>query len=433
VRTSLVWFGLIPLTIAGAAALILSGCSAHKASDKVEIVYWTGWTGHELDELQGLVDEFNRSHPRIHVRMFCQFGQSGYQKVRIAFEGNATPDVMSTVWADELAAYAKRDLLEPLDGPMQKSHRSFDREFVPGLRKALRVDGKIYALAMTTGTSFIVYNKNVFRECGIKTPPKTPDELFEAARKTLKVRPDGTVDRFGFRPTGLFEWALVFGGKWYDPATRRITANDPRNVAALRWMASFNQILDANRSADFEASVGSDSTPSGPFFVGKRAMWSTGEWAEEFIKRYSVSLDYGFFSLPSPFPRYARTYYANGSAFVIPAACKHKAEAWEFLNWMTQPYAVRKFAVGIKNVPSLVSVTRDPYYQTDPLMMFAVNLANGPNASGPPGLAIWPYYNQEIQRAEDSAIRGGANPQVLLDKLQRKIEEQYRQVEVPLQ
>src|SRR5260370_37867542 len=95
--------------------LLLSGCIATSGHGPVEIVYWTGWSGHEYAIQKGLVEEFNRTHPAIHVRMLTQFSSTGsYQKVRIAFAGGATPDVMSTIWDRDLAGYAMRGVFEPL-------------------------------------------------------------------------------------------------------------------------------------------------------------------------------------------------------------------------------------------------------------------------------------------------------------------------------
>src|SRR5688500_12277374 len=143
-------------------AAALAGCGAAGAhGGPLEIRYWTGWTGHELDVQKRLVEEFNRLHAGIRVRVLSVFGS--YQKVRIAFAGGATPDVCSAVWADELAGYAMRGVLRPLDPLLQRSGRSGE-ELVPGVWRMVQYRGRPYGLAVTTNTSFIVYNKKIFRE-----------------------------------------------------------------------------------------------------------------------------------------------------------------------------------------------------------------------------------------------------------------------------
>jgi multiple sugar transport system substrate-binding protein len=408
---------LLPLLLAAA------GCG-RTDTGPVEIVYWTGWSGHELAVQRKLVDRFNQTHPQIRVRLLSQFGNSGYQKVRIAFAGGATPDVMSTVWADELASYALRGVLTPLDGWMKQSGRNLEKEFVPGVARALRVNGEVYGLAVTTNTNFILYNRKIFRDAGLDPdrPPQTIRQLDDAADACTKVNPDGTFARYGFRPGSLLMWAYAFGGGWYDVGSKRVTANAPRNVEALRWMASYRKRYDMKRLQAFESTFGSASTPNGPFFVGKMAMWSTGEWSEEFIHRYAPDLDYGFFPIPAPPGGNPGTTVVNGSVFVVPQACAHKREAWTFLNWLTSAENVRTFCASIKNVPPLKAVGEDPSVASTPLLRFAAGLSRSPNARGAPGTPIWPTYTREIDRVEQAAVLDGQDPQVLLDRLQAQMQ-----------
>ena len=117
--------------------------------------------------------------------------------------------------------------------------------------------------------------------------------------------------------------------------------------------------------------------------------------------------------------------YVNGSVFVIPKACRHKREAWVFLNWLTQPAQVKAFCTRIHNMPPLLELDADPAFNQDPMTRFAVGVSSSPGAVGPPGIAIWPTYSAEITRAEDAAIRGGQDPQAVLDDLQRRMTREY--------
>jgi multiple sugar transport system substrate-binding protein len=391
------------------------------ADGKVQIVYWTGWTGHELDVQRKLVARFNKSHPGIHVKILSIAGS--YQKVRIAFAGGSTPDVCSAIWADELSGYAIRGTLTPLDTYMKSTGRKGD-EFMPGIWRMLNFRGRPYGMCATTNSTFIAYNKDIFRASGLnpERPPRNTAEMDEAAKATTVYNPDGTFKRYGFRPGSLTFWAYVFGGKWYDPQTGKITANDPRNVEALRWIVSYAKKYDITRMETFEQTFGNVQTVSGPFFVGKTATWMTGEWCEEHMKRYAPKMHWGWFPAPPPSGGRKNTCMVGGSVFVIPAACRHKKEAWEFLSWICGPEAVKEFCLEIGNIPPLRSVAQEPEFQGNPLLKFAVTLAGGQNAFGPPPVPIWPMYSQEITRAEDYAIHGKQDPKVLLDELTIKMQ-----------
>ncbi len=404
--------------------LLPAGCSSVRTGGPVQIVYWTGWSGHELDVQQRLIDQFNQTHPGIHVRLLSQFGANGYQKVRIAFAGGVTPDVMSTVWANELASYAARGVLMPLDDDLRKSKRSVDKEYAPGMARMLRVDGHIYGLAVSNNTDFIAYNKGVFRESGVNPnqAPRTIAQFDADANACTRYERNGDFVRYGYRPANLELWAYVFGGGWYDPASARITANSPQNIAALTWMASYAKKYDLKRMNAFQTTFGNNTTPSGPFYVGKVAMIMTGEWQRAFTNRYSPGMDWGWFALPAPPGGRTNTTTIGGSIFVVPAACKHKEEAWVFLNWISSPAAVKTFCWGIQSLPPLISVCDDPLFKNDPLYRFSIPIANGKSAFGPPPIPIWPIYSADIAEVEESALLGGQDPKQLLDALQVKMQ-----------
>lgn len=416
---------LAVLSLLCLAALPLSGGCSRVGAERgpVEIRYWTGWSGHELDVQKKLVEEFNRTHPGIRVRILSVF--NSYQKVRIAFAGGATPDVCSAVWADELAGYAMRGVLQPLDEPMARSGRKLD-EWVPGTARMLRYQGRTYGLAVTANTHFIVYNKQIFREVGLdpERPPRTIAELDEAVERCTRVGRGGLLERYGMRPQELHRWVYVFGGRWYDEKTGQITANHPRNVEALRWMASYAKRFDVSRMQNFEASFGSSSTPNGPFFVGKTGMWQTGEFALEHLRRYAPNLEWGWFPLPAPPEGRPNSTSASGSVFVIPAATRYPREAWTFLNWITSPPAVGQFCEEIANLPPLRELAASPRFRKEPLFSFALDLASGENVFGPPPVPTWPRYKMEIQRAEEEAIMGGVDPQRVLDDLDARMEKE---------
>jgi multiple sugar transport system substrate-binding protein len=405
-------------------SLVTCGCARRDANGPVEIVYWTGWSGHELTVLEKLTAEFNRTHHHIRVRMLTQFNTAGsYQKVRIAFAGGATPDVMSTVWDKELAAYALRGVLTPLDDLLRASGRDLEQEYTPGVARMLRIGGRVWGLTITTNSNLIVYNKRIFREVGLdpERPPANIKEFERAVELCTKYDAQGRFLRFGFRPNDLRLWAYVFGGAWYDERAGRVTANNPRNVAALKWLSSFRK-YDLKKMAAFRSGFGSQESANGPFYVGQMAMWATGEWSGEFIRRYAPKLEWGWFAYPAPADGRVKTTSARGSIFVIPAACKRKKEAWEFLNWMTSVPAVSEFCWSIKNVPPLKAAGRDRRFQSDPFFRLAVSLSNGQNSFGPPPTPIWPTYDRELDRVEEAALLGGKDPQRLLDDLQVRME-----------
>lgn len=383
---------------------------------------------------EALADRFNRQNRRVRVRVLTQFGESGYQKVRISFAGGATPDLMSTVWAADLASYALRGVLMPLDDYLARSGRSLT-EWTPGVARMLTVEGETYGLAVTTNTTIIAYNKAIFREVGLDSENslRTIDELDEAALRCTTRDASGGYVRYGFRPSDLPTWAYVFGGQWVDPASGAITASHEGNLAALRWFQSYSKRYDLRKMQAFQTTFGNVKSPSAPFFVGKIALWQTGEWAQRYVRRYAPKLDWGWFSLPKPSGGRSDVSAVDGSVFVIPAACRNKDAAWEFLNWLSSPVPVKEFCTEAHNLPPLIKVGEDAVFQNDPLYKFCVGLSQGQNAFGPPPIPIWSTYKQEIQRTEEKVMLGGADPEQALNSLQKAMEKELRDAREELQ
>ncbi|HEY3414730.1 MAG TPA: extracellular solute-binding protein [Armatimonadota bacterium] len=408
-------------------ALFASGCGGPKRGGPVEVVYWTGWSGFELDLIQKMVDEFNAGNPGIHVRVLSVFGS--YEKVRIAFAGGDVPDVCSAVWSDELAGYAMRGALTPLDEYFKASGRRPD-EWVPGAWKMQQYHNHTWGLLGTLTANFIVYNKAGFEAKGLKPPTNLAE--WAKVNSALMIRNSrGGYKQYGMRPSSLLDWAYIFGGHWFEPETGKVTATDPRNVAALRFLQDFAEKNDIRRMEVFESTFGSQQTPSGPFFTGKQQMMPTGPWIAQFIDRYAPKgFRYDAFAYPAPAGGRPDCTTLNASVFVIPAASRHKQEAWTFLNWFLSPKQNKRFCVGISNGSPLKVVAASPEIQSQKLLRFSAEIAGGPNAFGPPQMPIWQMYIAEIQRAEDKAVHGGGDPATLLKAVQVKIEKELKRAQL---
>jgi multiple sugar transport system substrate-binding protein len=407
--------------------IILTGCNILSPSGKTVVKYWTGWTGAEMAIQKKIIQRFNATHPKIEVQINTV--ASSYEKVKIAFASGSPPDVCSAIWADELASYAMRGALTPLDDYYQKSNRHGD-EYMPGCWDMFHYGGKLWALNVTTNAMFFVYNKKMYREAGLDANayPRTIAEFDAVNDKLAKFDDAGNIKQFGHRPSNVMFWAYVFGGKWYDPKTKTVLANIPGNVKALEWLASYNKKyncrkIDAFNQVFASGTYGDQYAGLFGLFTNRVGMLITGEYSLEHIQRYTdKNFEYGYYPAPNPPGGREKCLIVGGSVFVIPKDSKNKDAAWEFLNYMTQPDQVREFCYGIKNLPPLRSVAQEKLFTEIPMFQFAGDLVAGQNAFGPPQMPTWQYYLNEIQRVEERAVFGKENPKKLLDELNDKIQ-----------
>jgi multiple sugar transport system substrate-binding protein len=382
---------------------------------KVELVYWHGWTGFEEAMLQKLVDRFNREHPDIHVKAVSVMGS--YQKVRLVFASGSGPDALSACWWEEMASYAARGVIEPLDSYMKASNWD-ERDLMPAFRKYLQYKGHYYGLIHGPNSYFVAYNKKAFRECGVTKLPETLDEFEDAIAKTTQRRADGSYVRYGMRPSNLVLWGYVFGGKWYDEKTGKITANDPKNVEALRWLVKMSKKYDINKMEAFEQTFGNSMSGNNAFFSGKQTMVFIGEWIDEYAHKYAPNMEWGVFPIPAPPGGRRGVVTLGGSLWVVPSAGKHKKEAWEFISWMCSPQAEREFSAKGGALSCHYSNIGNPAFTRLPVQNFGMHLISSPTSVfGPPPIPTWIQYQAAILNAEDYAVHGSEDPQKLLDNL----------------
>src|SRR5262244_3578084 len=104
----------VAATGTAAAMMRLPGglANAKSMQQQAFLNYWTGWSGFEFDELQKLVDKFNKANPNIFINMTTVFGQ--YDKVLTAIAGGNPPDIVSAVWLNQLVGMAARGGFTPL-------------------------------------------------------------------------------------------------------------------------------------------------------------------------------------------------------------------------------------------------------------------------------------------------------------------------------
>ena len=409
--------------------LLVCMLASSTALAKVKITYWTGWGGDELEDLKVVIEEFNQANPDIEVETTTIFG--AYEKLLTAIAGGRGPDVVSAVWASQLAALAHHGALQPLDKYIEASDVVQAEDFFPAIWKSFNYQGHVWALAATTNTNFEAYNKDFFREAGLdaEKPPSNLNELEEVARKLTKWDSKGELTRLGYLPGGLWKWGLVFGGDWMNEDTGAITADHPRNVAALKWLGDYWAEYGVENIQNFSAGFGNYWSPNNPFMVGKLAMQSYGEWLEAFGEKYNPSLDYGLFATPAPEGGRENVTTFGGSVFAIPVGTKNADAAWRFIEWITGPEGQRKLAKIFANMPPRMEVARDPeVLEAVPILKFGLGLLEGPNAFGDLPSPVGEMYQAEMGRAEEAVTRGEAQAEAALKQVKSTIEKEYNKV-----
>ena len=226
--------------------------SANKAVD-IKIATWTS-NPDQLALLGSFVDEFaEKEGVDINVTFeSIEFGEYN-TKLSLELQGSGAPDVF---WVLETSApaFIQSGLLAPLDEAMAEYDPS---DFSEPAMELWKSNGVTYAIPFSTSPFFVIYNSDLFKQAGLKTPMELVAEgawtwdAFRQASKTIKDKTGvwgyQTVDGGGYDVRILHNLCPIirsYGADvWTDDG--EILVNSPKAVEAVQF---FHDMLYVDKS-----------------------------------------------------------------------------------------------------------------------------------------------------------------------------------------
>lgn len=412
-----------------ALCLAVAGCGGKDTqSGKAQsgsvtyISVWHPWGGTQKEKFNEVVKIFNKTHRNIQVQsVFTPNNLSNNQKFFTAVAANKSPDV-TFVDGQQTAAWAAQGALEPLNVLTKRDGIRRDDYFAPCWDQN-SYDSHVYALTYCADPNFaFVWNKKVFREVGLdpERPPTTIEEL-DRYNDIITKKEGGKIVRMGIIPWGqyggansMFTWGWAFGGKFYDPEHRKVTANDPHVIKALEWMISYAKKYDATKVNGFATGFGSGE--QNPLYIGQVAMCCMHISGLEEMKQYAPNLDYGVSYLPAPADGEAHSSWVGGWCLAIPKGGKHRGAAWEFIKWCCRDPKgtaiagrVQGLFPGYKDSPYFKSVRDQEGYGEFLKIMEDCRHQR-------PVMPAQAFYMNALASAVDYAVYGRMSPRAALEK-----------------
>ncbi|WP_342479371.1 ABC transporter substrate-binding protein [Paenibacillus sp. FSL F4-0097] len=325
---------------------------------KTELTFWGDWGGEGQKQFETMVDAFNKSQDKIHVKYVLQ--QDMITKFLTSATNGGTPDVLFwDRWRTSL--YAPKNVLHPVDEYLTRDGISEDDFYSESLRE-LSYDDKLYWLPLTVDARALFYNKKLLAEAGLQ-PPTTWDELEAAATKLTKWN-GNKLETAGFSmgDLGLFNMYLQQAGGTMLTEDGKTNFNNEQGKQVLEfWDRLMNK--DKVYKVGFELGLGEGQDA---FVTGKVAMLYSGPWMLSTYNKYGKDLDYGIVPPPAG-PNGDKGSVMGGFGLVIPEGSKHKEEAWEFIKWWTaNKDNALLWAKTSLNLPGYKPSMEDPFFKDDP-------------------------------------------------------------------
>ncbi|MEU6660776.1 ABC transporter substrate-binding protein [Streptomyces sp. NPDC046821] len=404
----------VALAVTASTALLATACtgpSASGADDDVSkgatINFWHAWTApSELKAVNSLVAGFEKAHPKIHVNVV---GGMTDDKINQALRagGSKAPDVISSFTTNNVGKFCSSGALVDLNPFFKKSGIDPEKTFPKAMNEYTQFEGNRCAAPLLGDAYGLYYNKDQFKDAGIKNPPKTWSE-FEADAKKLTKSKGGSYERLGFMPN-YHGWESTtehyfgqFSPTYFDASGKSNLAKDPAFEAGFKLQKRLVDELGGFRKLEaFRSKLGDEWGPKHPFHTGQVAMQLDGEWRLGMALDAGVKFDVGVAPLPVPDDR-ADDYgkgYTTGTIAGIAATSQKQNAAWELVKYMTTDTdAVVGFANDIHNVPSTLAALKSPKLKYDPRFKTFLDIASDPKSTTTPASVNGGTYLVTIQQ-----------------------------------
>lgn len=269
------------------SAGLLAGCgSGSGGSDEgvgtkdspVELTFWT-WQPTDA-QWKSIYAAFQKKYPNIKINWWRTSEMADYQKkLQTSMAGGEGPDVFGVQAGSTVEQYGRfaDDMKELADKYMP----GWDSKVAEGaVAQTTNKDGKMVAMpTITSGSEYILYNKTLLDEQGIKVPT-TYDELV-AANKELKAKglmPLALGAKDGWHLDDIFVWlSNQYGeGDVYKAAEGKAKFTDETFV---KTMKAWKQMIGDGLFQD--GAVGTATYPDARdnyFYARKSAFFPTGSW-----------------------------------------------------------------------------------------------------------------------------------------------------------
>jgi ABC-type glycerol-3-phosphate transport system substrate-binding protein len=399
-------------------AFALPGCNRRvDPNAPVELRFWYAWSGYEGKFLQSLVDEFNATHPHIHVQgSFYNIGD----KLLASIAGGSPPDIV-TVWEFMLTTMGESGAFFPLEDYVTSAGLTRD-SYLPNLYDYGTYGKHRWGVPSAMNALAIFYNTKLVRDAGLDPAqyPKTMAELAEWAKKLTLYDERGIMRQLGFSPSATPVYFWNFGGNYFDTENKRFTLDDPGCIRAMEWMASVHKSSGIVNVRRFSAGFGKLDSPLHPLAQGKMALREDGQWLIKILAEYAPDLDYGVFPFPPEKAGDTAVTRVDSSFWAIPYASKHPDEAWEFLSWLIAPEQSARFCFALRNIPPLHASVNHPAFaeaRKDPRFDFFVREVEEGRARTQPAMPVGQQFQEKLEQGQDVVWGGSITPKAFLENL----------------
>ena len=327
------------------AAVILPGCGSDENSGvtEIEILQYKPEAATYFDQVE---EQFNATHDDIHLTISSPNDASTIMRTR--FVRDDYPDIIGIGGDINYSYYVDADILADVsDYPGLADVKQSYLDILENLEITPK-DG-VFGVPYVANAAGILYNKDMFEEHGWQIP-ESWDELIDLCEE---IKSEGILPfYFGFRDT----WTCL--APWNSLAVDLAPADTCKKVNAGETTFTDNYREVAEKCLELVSYGPEDPVAYGyndactAFANGESAMYPIGSYAVPQI--LSVNPDMNIDSFVTPGNDDADKNTLNSGVdlmFAVTAACEHKEEAYEVLDFLMEDENIQAYIDDQNAVP----------------------------------------------------------------------------------
>lgn len=389
--------GWLALLGAVSVAVLLAAC-ARQENGPVVLRFWA--MGREGEVVRELLADFERTHPGIRVDVQQLPWTAAQEKLLTSFAGDVTPDLcqLGNTW---IAQFAALGALAPLQDIAARSTTVTPADYFDGIWASNRIGDGVYGVPWYVDTRLIFYRRDLLAKAGFDHAPVDWNE-WSKVLAALKRRSPQT---YGvLLPLNEFEPLLALALQQDTPLLRDGDRYGNFRSPAFRRTLQF--YLDIFRNGWAPAVSNTQiSNVWDEFGKGFFSFYISGPWnIGEFKRRLPADKQDSWMTAPLPGPNGPGASSAGGASLVVFEHSKHKREAWQVIEYLSQPAVQQRFYAMTGNLPPRRSawaderLARDPYAQA-----FRDQLER---AKSPPKVPEWERIATEMRLVTEALVAG---------------------------
>jgi raffinose/stachyose/melibiose transport system substrate-binding protein len=350
-----------PASSAAAPSAAGSAAASTGSTEPVTIDWWHIQNNDPGKSLwQKMADEFHAANPNVTIKITVLENDTFKPKLQTEIQGGNVPDLFQSWGGGGMAEQVQAGVLKDITADVA----SWKDTINPGALGMYQYQGKQYGIPYDLGMVGAWYNKDLFQQAGITTPPATWEDLLAAVDK-LKAKGITPISVGGSPATWteMFWWAYLAlrecGSETMLKATNDADWTDPCFVEAgkkVKELVDKQPFQEGFLAANWDGAGGSAATMA----LEKSGMLLQGQWAPGTMQantadKQAVKWNLGWFPFPtvSGGKGAATDGFGGGNGFAVGKDAP--PEAIEFLKYISEkPQADRWGALNTGILPVTV-------------------------------------------------------------------------------